>query len=94
MLNCRVKWWRFDDFGEPGKVMYLPFIKQRIYAGEEVPRCLLANDDYIVATHAEEWTKRQNPDKDQYDAKEPDQQKFVKEEEQRKHQAAVSYHNL
>ena len=53
-------------FGEPGEVMYLPFIGQRIYVGEEVPRCLLADDDRIAAGHAQEWKKRRNPVKAQY----------------------------
>ena len=38
--------------------MYLSFIKKRIYAGEEVPRCLHDDDDYIVAKYAAEWEKR------------------------------------
>ena len=92
VLNRRAKWRRFDDFGEPGEVMYLPFIRQRIYAGEEVPRCLLVADDHIAAKHASEWEKRRNPDKAQFDAKEPDRKKFEEEEQARKHQAAVSYH--
>ena len=54
VLNRRAKWRRFDDFGEPGEVMYLPFIRQRIYAEEEVPRCLLVADDAIAAKHASE----------------------------------------
>ena len=82
----------FTTFGEPGKVMYLPFIRQRIYAGKEVPHCLLADDDRITATHAKEWKKRRNPDKAQYDAKEPDRQKFEEDERKRKHRAAVSHH--
>ena len=92
VLNCRAKWWRFNDFGELGEVMYLPFIRQRVYAGEEVPRCLLAADNHIIAKHTSEWKKRRHPDKAQYDAKEPDRKKFEEEEQVRKHQAAVSYH--
>ena len=67
---------------ESGEVMYLPLIRQRVYVSEEVPHCLLANDNYIAVTHAEEWKKRRNPDKAQYDAKEPDRQKFEEEEEE------------
>ena len=58
VFNRRAKWRRFNDFGEPGEVMYLPFIRQWIYAGEEVPRCLLAADDDIAARHVSEWEKR------------------------------------
>ena len=72
--------------------MYLPFIKQRIYASEEVPHCLLADDDRIAVTHAKEWKKRRNPEKAKYDAKEPDRQKFEEDERKRKHRAAVSHH--
>ena len=92
VLNRRAKWRRFNDFGEPRKVMYLLFKRQWIYAGEEVPCCLLADDDHIAATHAKEWKKRRNPDKAQYDAKEPDRQKFEEDERKRKHRAAVSHH--
>ena len=94
VLNRRAKWRYFDDFGEPREVMYLPFIKQRIYAGEEVRRCLLVADDAIAVKHVSEWEKRRNPDKAQFDAKEPDRRKFKEEEEEqaRKHQAAVSHH--
>ena len=92
VLNCCAKWWHFDNFGKPREVMYLPFIRQRIYAGEEVPRCLIVADDHIAAKHAIEWEKRRNPDKAQYDDKEPDRRKFEEEEQARKHQAAVSYH--
>ena len=92
VLDRRAKWRRFNDFGEPGEVMYLPFIGQRIYVGEEVPRCLLADDDRIAAVHAQEWKKRRNLVKAQFDAKEPDQRKFGKDEQTRKHQAAVSLH--
>ena len=53
VLNRRVKWRCFDNFGEPGEVMYLPLIRQRIYTSEKVLRCLLANDDHIVVTYAE-----------------------------------------
>ena len=91
VLDLRAKWRRFNDFGEPGEVMYLPFIRQRIYVGEEAPRYLLADDDRIAATHAQEWKKRRNPEKAQYDAKEPDRQKFEEEERKRNHRIAVSY---
>ena len=91
VLARRARWRRFNDFGEPGEVMYLPFIRQRIYAGEEVPRCLLIADDDIVARHVKEREKRRNPDKAQFDAKEPDRRKFEEDEQIRKHQAAVSY---
>ena len=84
VLNRRAKWRRFNNFGEPGKVMYLPFIRQRIYAGEEVPRCLVVADDDIVAKHVSEWEKRRNPDKAQFDVKEPDRRKFEEEEQARK----------
>ena len=50
VLNRRAKWRHFDDFGDPREVMYLSFIKKRIYAGEEVPHCLLANDDCNVVS--------------------------------------------
>ena len=93
VLTRRAKWRRFSDFGEPGEVMYLPFIRQRIYAGEEVPRCLLADDDRIAAAHEQKWKKRRSPDKAQFDAKEPDRRKFEEEEQTRKHQAAVSHHS-
>ena len=93
VLTRRAKWRRFNDFGEPGEVMYLPFIKQRIYAGEEVPRCLVVADDDIAAKHVIEWEKRRNPDKAQFDAKEPDRRKFEEDEQRRKHQAAVSHHS-
>ena len=92
VLDRRAKWRRFNDFGEPGEVMYLLFIRQRIYVGEEVPHCLLADDDRIAATHAQEWKKRRNPEKAQYDAKEPDRQKFEEDERKRKHRIAVSHH--
>ena len=60
---------------------------------KEVPRCLLADDDRIAAAHAQEWKKRRNPEKAQYDAKEPDRQKFAEEKERkRKHRIAVSHH--
>ena len=91
VLARRARWRRFNDFGEPGEVMYLPFIRQRIYAGEEVPRCLLIADDDIVARHVKEREKRRNPEKAQFDAKEPDRRKFEEDEQIRKHQAAVSY---
>ena len=91
VLNRRAKWRRFGNFGEPGEVMYLPFIGQRIYVGEEVPRCLLAADDRIAAAHAQEWKKRRNPVKAQFDAKEPDRRKFEEGEQRRKREAAVSY---
>ena len=80
VLNRRANWQRFDDFGEPGEVMYLPFIRQRIYAGKEVPRCLLVANDDIAAKHVSKWEKRRNPDKEQFDAKEPDRKKFEEEE--------------
>ena len=73
--------------------MYLPFRRQRIYVGEEVPRCLLADDDRIAAAHEQKWKKRRNPEKAQFDAKEPDRKKFEEEEEARKHRVAVSYHS-
>ena len=92
VLNCRAQWQRFYDFGEPGEVMYLPFKRQRIYAGQEVLRCLLADDDCIAATHAKEWKKCRNPDKAQYNAKEPDRRKFEEEERKRKHRVVVSHY--
>ena len=57
VLNRRANWRRFNDFGEPGEVMYLPFIRQRIYAGKEVPRCLLVADDDIAAKHVSKMGK-------------------------------------
>ena len=57
VLDRCAKWRRFNDFGEPGEMMYLPFIRQRIYVGKEIPRYLLADDDRIVAAHAQEWKK-------------------------------------
>ena len=63
VLDRRAKWRYFHDFGEPGEVMYLPFRRQRGYVGEEVPRCLLANDDRVAAAHEQKWKKRRNPEK-------------------------------
>ena len=94
VLNRHAKWWRFDDFGEPREVMYLSFIKKRIYAIEEVPHCLVDDGARIAAKHAAEWEKRRNPNKAQYDAKEPDWRKFEEEEQQRKYRAVVCHHNL
>ena len=46
----------------------------------------------LLQSMSDEWEKRRNPDKAQFDAKEPDRRKFEEEEQARKHQAAVSHH--
>ena len=76
ILNLRAKWQCFDDFGEPGEVMYLLFIKKRVYVGKELPRCLIDEDVRVAAKHAVEWEKYWNLIKVQYDAKEPNRRKF------------------
>ena len=73
--------------------MYLPFIRQRIYVGEEVPHCLLADDNWIAATYAQEWKKRIEIRKRRsMMLKSRIDRKFEEDERKRKHRIAVSHH--
>ena len=95
MLQRRARWRRNGMFCLPDEAPYLSLVQQKVYAGEEVPRCLHDDDVRVAAKHAAAWAERRNPKKAQYDAKESDLRKFEEEQRQRGHQAAVSYrHSL
>ena len=76
VLDKREGWRRMKSVFAPCGVMYYTSRDQRIYRGEELPRCLLFDDTRIKNQNAYYWKRRRNIMKEQYDIKEPDWAKF------------------
>ena len=76
VLQKRERWRRMKNMFEPCGVMYYTSRDQRIYRGEELPRCLLFDDTRIKNQNAYYWKRRRNVVKEQCDLKEPNWAKF------------------
>ena len=91
VLDKREKWRRMKSVFVPCGVMYYTCREQRIYNGEELPRCLLFDDTRIKNQNAYYWKRRRNIMKEQYDIKEPDWAKFDEISRDKGNLSAVSY---
>ena len=58
VLQRRERWRQMKNMFEPCGVMYYTSRDQRIYRGEELPRCLLFDDTRIKNQNAYYWKRR------------------------------------
>ena len=91
VLDRRERWRQTKNVFEACGAMYYTSRDQRIYRGEELPRCLLFDDTRIKNQNAYYWKRRRNIMKEQYDIKEPDWAKFDEICRDKGNLSAVSY---
>ena len=84
-VQARQKFWRTASvYWRPSSDMYYEVVMKKIYEGEELPRCLVEEDERVAAEHRKFWERRRNPVKEQHDAGIPDPiewEKFCRERE-------------
>ena len=91
VLDGRERWHQLKNVFELYGVMYYTNREQRIYRGEELPRCLLFDDTRIKNQNAYYWKRRRNIMKEQYNMKEPDWAKLDEICRDKGNLSAVSY---
>ena len=58
MQSCRACWREATVYSDMGLLPYNPHLNRRIYAGEELPRSLVAEDDAKLEDNVSYWSKR------------------------------------
>ena len=67
----RAAWRKADVHAFAPELPYNCYVERRVYEGEELPRCLVEEDEVRLRERAAFWAQRRAPDRAQHDAQEP-----------------------